>query len=115
MRDAIEGMNGQNLDGRNITVNKAQSCRSGNGGGGSGGGGYGGSHGGGGYGGYGGCRKVVVKVDMADATFMEAMVVVEMAMEVAMKEVAVDMEVEMVDLDTPGEAVPQKVARGVRW
>nr|XP_023927194.1 glycine-rich RNA-binding protein-like [Quercus suber] len=46
MRDAIEGMNGQNLDGRNITVNEAQSR--GNGGGG-GGGGY--SRGGGGYGG----------------------------------------------------------------
>nr|KJB78453.1 hypothetical protein B456_013G036800 [Gossypium raimondii] len=29
MRDAIEGMNGQNLDGRNITVNEAQSRRSG--------------------------------------------------------------------------------------
>ncbi|KAH7575086.1 hypothetical protein JRO89_XS02G0045400 [Xanthoceras sorbifolium] len=30
MRDAIEGMNGQNLDGRNITVNEAQySSRSG--------------------------------------------------------------------------------------
>nr|4C7Q_A Chain A, RNA-BINDING GLYCINE-RICH PROTEIN [Nicotiana tabacum] len=25
MRDAIEGMNGQDLDGRNITVNEAQS------------------------------------------------------------------------------------------
>ncbi|KAI9181326.1 hypothetical protein LWI28_013866 [Acer negundo] len=48
MRDAIEGMNGQNLDGRNITVNEAQSRGSGNGGG----GGYGGSRGGGG--GYGG-------------------------------------------------------------
>lgn len=48
MRDAIEGMNGQNLDGRNITVNEAQSR--GSGGGGSGGGGYRGG-GGGGYGG----------------------------------------------------------------
>lgn len=48
MRDAIEGMNGQNLDGRNITVNEAQSR--GNGGGG-GGGGYSRSGGGGGYGG----------------------------------------------------------------
>jgi cold-inducible RNA-binding protein len=47
MRDAIEGMNGQNLDGRNITVNEAQSR--GNGGG--GGGGYGGSRSSGGYGG----------------------------------------------------------------
>ncbi|KAB1207284.1 Glycine-rich RNA-binding protein GRP1A [Morella rubra] len=46
MRDAIEAMNGQNLDGRNITVNEAQSR--GNSGGG-GGGGY--SRGGGGYGG----------------------------------------------------------------
>ncbi|TXG67576.1 hypothetical protein EZV62_008851 [Acer yangbiense] len=45
MRDAIEGMNGQNLDGRNITVNEAQSRGSRNSGG--GGGGYGGSHGGG--------------------------------------------------------------------
>ncbi|KAL6209594.1 hypothetical protein ACLB2K_020534 [Fragaria x ananassa] len=55
MRDAIEGMNGQDLDGRNITVNEAQSRGSGGGGG---GGGYGGSRGGGGYGsgggGYGG-------------------------------------------------------------
>ncbi|ONH91161.1 hypothetical protein PRUPE_8G096400 [Prunus persica] len=55
MRDAIEGMNGQNLDGRNITVNEAQSRGSGGGGGGGGysrgggGGGYG--SGGGGYGG----------------------------------------------------------------
>ncbi len=66
MRDAIEGMNGQNLDGRNITVNEAQSRGSGgNGGGGGyrgGGGGYGGggrreggySRGGGSYGGGGG-------------------------------------------------------------
>ncbi|KAJ4981055.1 hypothetical protein NE237_031892 [Protea cynaroides] len=52
MRDAIERMNGQDLDGRNITVNKVQT----RGGGGGGGGGYcsgdGGSYGGGG-GGYG--------------------------------------------------------------
>ncbi|KAF9597982.1 hypothetical protein IFM89_023467 [Coptis chinensis] len=57
MKDAIEGMNGQDLDGRNITVNEAQSRGSGgSGGGGSrsgGGGGYGGG-GGGGYGGGGG-------------------------------------------------------------
>ncbi|CAJ2679270.1 unnamed protein product [Trifolium pratense] len=61
MRDAIEGMNGQNMDGRNITVNEAQNRSSGGGGG---GGGYGGgrreggynrsSGGGGGYGGGGG-------------------------------------------------------------
>ncbi|CAA7387755.1 unnamed protein product [Spirodela intermedia] len=59
MRDAIEGMNGQNLDGRSITVNEAQSRGSGGGGGfrsggggyGGGGGGYGGGGGGGGYGG----------------------------------------------------------------
>ncbi|KAK8259137.1 hypothetical protein V6Z12_D13G036200 [Gossypium hirsutum] len=66
MRDAIEGMNGQNLDGRNITVNEAQSRRSG-GGGGYGGrqGGYGGGRREGGYGngggygggGYGGGRR----------------------------------------------------------
>ncbi|CAI9765509.1 unnamed protein product [Fraxinus pennsylvanica] len=67
MRDAIEGMNGQDLDGRNITVNEAQS-RGGGGGGGGGGfrggrreGGYGGGGGGGGgygrrEGGYGGDR-----------------------------------------------------------
>ncbi|ONI17508.1 hypothetical protein PRUPE_3G163600 [Prunus persica] len=29
MRDAIEGINGQNLDGRNITINEAQSRGSG--------------------------------------------------------------------------------------
>nr|ADQ08684.1 putative glycine-rich RNA-binding protein 1 [Malus hupehensis] len=76
MRDAIEGMNGQNLDGRNITVNEAQSRGSGGGGGGGGysrgggGGGYGGGGrregggggysrggGGGGYGGGGGRRE----------------------------------------------------------
>ncbi|KAK7341481.1 hypothetical protein VNO80_24411 [Phaseolus coccineus] len=65
MREAIEGMNGQNLDGRNITVNEAQSRGGGGGGGGGrGGGGYGGggggySRGGGGYGGggYGGRRE----------------------------------------------------------
>nr|GEU88264.1 glycine-rich RNA-binding protein-like [Tanacetum cinerariifolium] len=69
MRDAIEAMNGQSLDGRNITVNEAQSRGSGGGGGrrdGGGGGGYGrrdgggGGYGGGGYGngggGYGGGR-----------------------------------------------------------
>ncbi|XP_073307436.1 glycine-rich RNA-binding protein-like isoform X2 [Primulina huaijiensis] len=63
MRDAIEGMNGQDLDGRNITVNEAQSRGGGGGGfrgprrdGGGGGGyarregGYGGGRGGGGRG-----------------------------------------------------------------
>uniref|UniRef100_A0A453JHB8 RRM domain-containing protein n=1 Tax=Aegilops tauschii subsp. strangulata TaxID=200361 RepID=A0A453JHB8_AEGTS len=58
MRQAIEEMNGKELDGRNITVNEAQSRRSGGGGGGGGygqgGGGYGGQRGGGGYGGGGG-------------------------------------------------------------
>ncbi|MQI32267.1 RNA-binding protein, partial [Escherichia coli] len=42
MKEAIEGLNGQDLDGRNITVNEAQSRGSGGGGGGfgrSGGGG----------------------------------------------------------------------------
>ncbi|XP_031131171.1 glycine-rich RNA-binding protein-like [Ipomoea triloba] len=71
MKDAIEGMNGQSLDGRNITVNEAQSRGSGGGGGGGGfrggrregggGGGYGGRRDGGGYGGggggYGGGRR----------------------------------------------------------
>ncbi|GLT42786.1 hypothetical protein SLA2020_167700 [Shorea laevis] len=61
MLDAIEGMNGQNLDGRNITVNQAQSRGSGGGGGGGfsrgGGGGYGRREGGGGYGGGGGRRE----------------------------------------------------------
>ncbi|RWW40301.1 hypothetical protein BHE74_00054310 [Ensete ventricosum] len=46
MRDAIKGMNGQTLDGRNITVNEAQNRRS-EGGFRSGGGGYGGGGGGG--------------------------------------------------------------------
>ncbi|KAG6413391.1 hypothetical protein SASPL_126100 [Salvia splendens] len=64
MRDAIDAMNGQDLDGRSITVNEAQS-RGGGGGGGGGfrgprrdgggnGGGYGRREGGGGYGGNGG-------------------------------------------------------------
>ncbi|KZV53374.1 glycine-rich RNA-binding protein [Dorcoceras hygrometricum] len=73
MRSAIEEMNGQDLDGRNITVNEAQSRGNGGGGGGGGGGfrgprrdggggggGYsrrdGGGYGGGGGGGYGGSR-----------------------------------------------------------
>ncbi|KAG2622368.1 hypothetical protein PVAP13_3NG267500 [Panicum virgatum] len=43
MRDAIEGMNGKELDGRSITVNEAQS----RGGPRYGGGGYGGNRGGG--------------------------------------------------------------------
>ncbi|URE16669.1 hypothetical protein MUK42_13175 [Musa troglodytarum] len=50
MRDAIEGMNGQILDGRSITVNEAQNRRNGGGGGGFRSGG-GGGYGGGGYGG----------------------------------------------------------------
>ncbi|KAK3005208.1 hypothetical protein RJ639_015880, partial [Escallonia herrerae] len=73
LRDAIERMNGQDLDGRNITVNEAQSRGGGGGGGGGGGfrsgggrrregggygrrdgGGYGGGGGGYGGGGYGG-------------------------------------------------------------
>ncbi|KAI4318626.1 hypothetical protein MLD38_032304 [Melastoma candidum] len=55
MREAIDGMNGQDLDGRNITVNEAQSRSSGGGRGGSGGGGYGGGRREGGYNrGYGG-------------------------------------------------------------
>ncbi|KHG11483.1 Glycine-rich RNA-binding GRP1A [Gossypium arboreum] len=56
MRDAIEGMNGRSLDGRNITVNEAQSRRSGGGGGGGGFGGKGGYNRGG-DGGYGGRRE----------------------------------------------------------
>ncbi|BBN08965.1 cold-inducible RNA-binding protein [Marchantia polymorpha subsp. ruderalis] len=59
MKDAIEAMNGKELDGRNITVNQAQSQSKGGGGGGRGGGGYGGGGGGGrpyGGGGYGGSR-----------------------------------------------------------
>uniref|UniRef100_A0A0D6R844 RRM domain-containing protein n=1 Tax=Araucaria cunninghamii TaxID=56994 RepID=A0A0D6R844_ARACU len=64
MRNAIEEMNGRDLDGRNITVNRAQARGSGGGGGGGfrsgGGGGY--SGGGGGYdsrrsSGYGGGRE----------------------------------------------------------
>ncbi|KAM7482612.1 hypothetical protein LguiB_007195 [Lonicera macranthoides] len=52
LRDAIEGMNGQSLDGRSITVNEAQS-RGGGGGYRGGGGGYGGRREGGVGGGYG--------------------------------------------------------------
>src|SRR5574341_1202043 len=56
MRSAIEAMNGQNLDGRSITVNEAQQRGGGGGGGysrgGGGGGGYGGRREGGGGGGY---------------------------------------------------------------
>ncbi|HYE61979.1 MAG TPA: RNA-binding protein [Phycisphaerales bacterium] len=61
-RNAIEAMNGANVDGRNIVVNEAKprEARSGGFGGGGGGGrgrgGYGGGGGGGGYGGGGGGR-----------------------------------------------------------
>jgi RNA recognition motif-containing protein len=52
---AIEGLNGRDHDGRNLTVNEAKprEARTGGGGGygGGGGGGYGGGGGGGGYGG----------------------------------------------------------------
>ncbi|CAN6287277.1 unnamed protein product [Urochloa humidicola] len=54
MLDAIEAMNGKELDGRNITVNQAQSRSGGGGGGGGYGGGGGGGYGGGRQGGYGG-------------------------------------------------------------
>ncbi|XP_027354227.1 glycine-rich RNA-binding protein 2-like [Abrus precatorius] len=57
MKDAIEGMNGQNLDGRNITVNEAQSRGRSGGGGGGGGYGDGGGYSRGGGGGYGGRRE----------------------------------------------------------
>ncbi|KAG6545066.1 hypothetical protein Mapa_013762 [Marchantia paleacea] len=53
MKEAIESMNGKELDGRNITVNQAQSRNGGDRGSGGGGGGYR-SGGGGGYGGAGG-------------------------------------------------------------
>lgn len=53
-RAAIEALNGQNVDGRDLTVNEAKPRESRGGGGGGGGrGGYGGG-GGGGRGGYGG-------------------------------------------------------------
>ncbi len=56
MLKAIEEMNGKELDGRNITVNQAQSRSGGGGGGGGGGGERSGGYrsGGGGGGGYGG-------------------------------------------------------------
>ena len=59
---AIEGMNGQNMGGRNLVVNEARPMearppRSGGGGFGGGGGYGGGGYGGGGGGGYGGGRR----------------------------------------------------------
>src|SRR5262249_53269813 len=56
---AIEGLNGREHGGRNLTVNEAKprEPRSGGGGGGYGGGGGGGRRGGGGYGGGGGGRR----------------------------------------------------------
>jgi len=54
-RAAIEALNGQNMDGRDLTVNEAKPREPRSGGGGGGGrGGYGGGGGGGGYGGGGG-------------------------------------------------------------
>ena len=53
-RAAIEGMNGQNLDGRDLTVNEARPREAGGGGGRGGFGGGGGGGGGRGRGGYGG-------------------------------------------------------------
>lgn len=52
MLEAIENMNGKELDGRNITVNQAQSRGGGGGGYGGGGGQYGGGYNQGGYQGY---------------------------------------------------------------
>ncbi len=52
-RAAIEALNGQNIDGRDLTVNEAKPRENRGGGGGGGRGGYGGG-GGGGRGGYGG-------------------------------------------------------------
>ncbi|KAG2546934.1 hypothetical protein PVAP13_9KG061100 [Panicum virgatum] len=57
MLDAIEAMNGKELDGRNITVNQAQSRGGYGGGGGRREGGYGGGGYDGGGGGYGGGRR----------------------------------------------------------
>ncbi len=51
---AIEGLNGRDHDGRNLTVNEAKPRESRSGGGGGYGGGGGGGYGGGGGGGYGG-------------------------------------------------------------
>lgn len=53
-RKAIEEMNGQELDGRTLTVNEARPRENRGGGGGGGGGGRGRGGGGGGYGGGGG-------------------------------------------------------------
>jgi cold-inducible RNA-binding protein len=50
-RDAIAGIDGQSIDGRNVRANEAEDRR---GGGGGGGGGFGGGGGGGGRGGFGG-------------------------------------------------------------
>ncbi|MFG0268142.1 MAG: RNA recognition motif domain-containing protein [Rhodopirellula sp. JB055] len=57
-KDAIENLNGQEIDGRSVTVNEARprEPRGGGGGGGYGGGGRGRGGGGGGYGGGGGNR-----------------------------------------------------------
>ncbi|CAL1384954.1 unnamed protein product [Linum trigynum] len=70
MKEAIEGMNGQNLDGRNITVNEAQS-RSGTGGGGGGfrSGGPRRDGGGGGYGGVGGYNRGYGGGDRSDGGY----------------------------------------------
>ncbi len=51
---AIEALNGRELQGRAMSVNEARERTSGGGGGGGGGGGYGGGGGGGGFGGGGG-------------------------------------------------------------
>ncbi|XP_057809735.1 uncharacterized protein LOC131024236 isoform X2 [Salvia miltiorrhiza] len=77
MRDAIEGMNGQELDCRNITVNESQSRGSSDGGfcgprregGGGGGGGYGHCEGGGGGGGYGRCAMISIDVFDSEVGF----------------------------------------------
>ena len=54
--EAIEGLNGADMDGRQIVVNEARPREDRGGGGGGGRGGYGGGGGGGGYGGGGGGR-----------------------------------------------------------
>ncbi|CAN6917448.1 unnamed protein product [Brassica oleracea] len=103
MRDAIDEMNGKELDGRTITVNEAQSRGSGGGGGrgrggggyGGGGGGYGDRRGGGGYGSGGGGRGGAV----TDLEVEDTVVVVADVMEVVTEvvTVATEEEVEAVD------------------
>ncbi|CAL1383426.1 unnamed protein product [Linum trigynum] len=97
MKDAIEGINGQNLDGRNITVNEAQSR--------SGGGGFrnGGPREGGGGDGY---SRVTVATTAVDTVVFGTAVMAVVVTEAAVMAIPATL---------PGAVMPRTETGGARW